>query len=84
MLINDFVTFSTGTEPNTVDFTGTLVGDINFDGCVDVLGDAFVLVASLGGPGPFGYQDGDLNADNLVTVLDDAFRLVANLGRSIK
>ena len=84
MLINDFVTFSTGTEPNTVDFTGTLVGDINFDGCVDVLGDAFVLVASLGGPGPFGYQDGDLNADNLVTVLGDAFRLVANLGRSIK
>ena len=80
MLINDFVNFSI----DDTEFTGTLVGDINFDGCVDVLGDAFVLVASLGGPGPFGYQDGDLNADNLVTVLGDAFRLVANLGRSIK
>ncbi|MDA8563718.1 hypothetical protein N9L06_04615 [Mariniblastus sp.] len=62
--------------------TGALIGDINLDGSVNVLGDAFVLVANLGGVGPLGYAAGDLNADGLVTVLGDAFRLVSSLGLS--
>jgi hypothetical protein len=61
---------------------GTFVGDINLDGTVNVLGDAFVLVASLGQAGVSGYANGDLNADQAVDVLGDAFRLVANLGLS--
>ena len=62
--------------------TGALLGDINLDGSVNVLGDAFILVANLGNAGPFGYTAGDLNADGMVNVLGDAFRLVANLGLS--
>ena len=61
---------------------GTFVGDVNLDGSVTVLGDAFVLVASLGAGGEVGYADGDLNADGTVDVLGDAFVLVSNLGRS--
>lgn len=61
--------------------SGTLVGDLNFDGTVNVLGDAFTLVGNLGSTGA-GYADGDLNADGQVNVLGDAFRLVGNLGQS--
>ena len=60
--------------------TGTFIGDINLDGTVNVLGDAFALVGSLGGSG--GYADGDLNADQIVNVLGDAFILIGNLGNS--
>lgn len=62
--------------------TGALIGDVNLDGAVDVLNDAFPLVGSLGTDGPLGYADGDLNANGTVDVLGDAFRLVANLGLS--
>ena len=62
--------------------TGAVIGDINLDGVVDVLGDAFTLVGSLGTVGLFGYADGDLSADGIVDVLGDAFRLVGNLGLS--
>ena len=61
--------------------TGALIGDINLDGSVDVLNDAFALVGSLGGSAT-GYADGDLNADQVVNVLGDAFRLVSNLGQT--
>lgn len=61
--------------------TGTLIGDINLDGSVDILNDAFALVGSLGGSST-GYADGDLNADQVVNVLGDAFRLVFNLGKT--
>ena len=61
---------------------GTLLGDINLDGTVDILGDAFILVSNLNSPGTFGWADGDLNADGQVDVLGDAFRLVGNLGQS--
>ena len=61
---------------------GTLLGDINLDGRVDVLGDAFILVSNLNSSGSFGWADGDLNADGRVDVLGDAFRLVGNLGQS--
>ena len=60
--------------------TGAIIGDINLDGTVNVLGDAFALVGSLGGSG--GYADGDLNADQIVNVLGDAFILIGNLGNS--
>ena len=58
---------------------GTAVGDINLDGAVDVLGDAFILVGSLGS-GATSWSEGDLNADQTVNVLGDAFALVGNLG----
>ena len=61
--------------------TGSLLGDINLDGSVDVLNDAFALVSGLGGS-TGGYANGDLNADGVINVLDDAFRLIANLGQT--
>ena len=62
--------------------TGTLIGDINLDGQVNVLGDAFILINSLG-TNATGWASGDLNADQTVNVLGDAFLLVNNLGQSI-
>jgi T5SS/PEP-CTERM-associated repeat protein len=59
---------------------GTFIGDINLDGSVDVLGDAFVLVSNLGAAG--GWSNGDLNQDGQIDVLGDAFALVSNLGQS--
>ena len=61
--------------------SGTFLGDLNFDGEVNVLGDAFILVANLGNS-VTSYGDGDIDLDGSVTVLGDAFLLVANLGRS--
>ena len=61
--------------------TGTFAGDINLDGTVNVLGDAFILVGSLGSS-VTSWGDGDLNGDEVVDVLGDAFLLVGNLGNS--
>jgi hypothetical protein len=58
---------------------GTAFGDINLDGVVNVLGDAFTLVGNLGNTAT-SWSEGDLNADQTVNVLGDAFRLVGNLG----
>lgn len=58
---------------------GTFPGDLNCDGTVNVLGDAFVLVGSLGMSGTL-YSEGDINFDGMVNVLGDAFVLVGNLG----
>lgn len=58
---------------------GTFAGDTNLDGSVDVLSDAFALVANLGSE-VNSWSDGDLNGDGTVDVLSDAFLLVANLG----
>ena len=60
---------------------GTFPGDLNCDGSVNVLGDAFVLVGSLGQT-VSAYSDGDINFDGTVNVLGDAFILVGNLGSS--
>ena len=62
--------------------TGTLIGDMNLDGRVDVLSDAFILIANLNSAGSYSYGLGDLNADRAVDVLGDAFVLVSNLGLS--
>ena len=62
--------------------TGTLIGDINLDGSVDVLNDAFALVGSLG-TSSGGYANGDLDANSIIDVLGDAFTLISNLGQSI-
>ena len=61
--------------------TGTAVGDFNCDGEVNVLGDAFILVANLN-DSVGSYSLGDANLDGTVNVLGDAFTLVANLGFS--
>jgi hypothetical protein len=62
--------------------TGALVGDLNLDGTVNVLGDAFTLVGQLNSAGPFSYGSGDLNADQQVNVLGDAFILIGQLGQT--
>jgi len=61
--------------------TGTLPGDVNCDGTVNVLGDALALVTSLGGSATM-YSQGDVNLDGTVNVLGDALILVTNLGMS--
>jgi hypothetical protein len=61
--------------------TGTFLGDLNCDGQVNVLGDAFILVANLGSSAT-SYLQGDINLDGTINVLGDAFALVANLGSS--
>jgi hypothetical protein len=58
---------------------GTALGDVNLDGVVNVLGDAFALVGNLNNPAT-SWSQGDLNADGAVNVLGDAFGLVGNLG----
>ena len=70
--VTQFVETSTGG-------TGTFLGDLNLDGTVDGLGDAFILIAGLGSSGA-GWADGDLNADQVVDVLGDAFVLISALG----
>ena len=63
------------------DFVGTFLGDFDCNGTVDVLGDAFILVGSLGSD-VSSYSDGDATFDGTVDVLGDAFVLVGNLGMS--
>ena len=60
-----------------------LPGDANLDGQVDVLDDAFALVANLGLTGGATWAQGDFNDDGVVDILGDAFILVGNLGRSV-
>ena len=59
---------------------GTRLGDLNFDGSVDVSGDAFAMVGNLGTTSGAAYAQGDINGDGAVDVLGDAFILVGNLG----
>ena len=59
-------------------------GDANLDGRVDVLSDAFALVANLGTNGGAVWAQGDFNGDGDVSVLGDAFILVANLNRDVR
>ena len=67
------------TQPNGV--TGTFRGDVNCDGQVDILEDAFILIQNLNGPAT-SYSQGDLNFDGTVSVLGDAFVFIANLNQS--
>ena len=60
---------------------GTFPGDVNCDGTVDVLGDAFALVGNLGSS-VASYSQGDMNFDGTVNVLGDAFILIGNLGNT--
>ena len=72
MVIAQSVTTSNGV-------TGTFLGDVNCDGSVNVLGDAFALVGNLGASATM-YSQGDLDFNGSVDVLGDAFILVGNLG----
>ncbi|MDA8563729.1 hypothetical protein N9L06_04675 [Mariniblastus sp.] len=94
--LSDSITSFAGGVSLDGDFDGTpggnfvesiyvaLPGDANMDGQVDVLGDAFPLVANLGiTNGGATWAQGDFNGDGFVDVLNDAFTLVANLGRSL-
>jgi hypothetical protein len=58
---------------------GTFAGDLNLDGTVNVLGDAFVLIGNLSNPAA-SWSQGDINGDGMVDVLGDAFELIGNLG----
>ena len=60
---------------------GTFPGDADCSGTVDVLGDAFILVGSLGLSGR-NFGQGDFDFNGTVDVLGDAFILVGNLGMS--
>ena len=62
--------------------TGTILGDLNCDGSVSVLGDAILLIGSLGEPFVTTYAEGDVTFDGTVTVLGDALVLVGALGFS--
>ena len=70
--ITDLVVTSNG-------ITGTFPGDLDCNGTVDVLGDAFALVNNLGAV-VTSYADGDVNFSGNVDVLADAFTLINNLG----
>ena len=61
--------------------TGASLGDVNLDGLVDVVNDAFALVGSLG-QSVTSRSRGDLNADSVVDVINDAFILVGQLGQT--
>lgn len=61
--------------------TGTFLGDLNCDGTVNVLGDAFTLVGGLNNAAT-SYAQGDINLDGTVNVLGDAFTLIGNLGNT--
>lgn len=60
---------------------GTFLGDLNCDGTVNVLGDAFVLIGNLNNS-VSSYSDGDINLDGVVNVLGDAFTFIGNLGQT--
>ena len=74
LLITNYVQTSNG-------LTGTFLGDVNLDGSVTVLEDAFALISNLGSIG-IGWAGGNFDANQQVDVLGDAFRLIANLGQS--
>ena len=63
---------------------GTVIGDLNLDGTVDVLNDIFVLISNLGtvGGDKTSYAQGDINADQQIDVLNDAFGLISVLSTS--
>ena len=83
-------TTSVGVEsPEAIDIYVALPGDLNLDGGVSVLGDAFSLVQNLGtfASDPIvvetTWRMGDVDGDNKIDVLGDAFALVGNLGQSV-
>ena len=61
---------------------GSLIGDIDLDGSVTVLDDAFILIRFLGSNSG-GYANGDLDANLVIDVLGDAFILIGNLGQTV-
>ena len=77
---DDFQTHYTTLVATSNGNTGTAAGDINLDGSVDILNDAFSLIDNLGSSSVNSWSQGDLNADGSVDVIEDAFLLIANLG----
>ena len=61
--------------------TGALLGDLNLDGTVDILSDAFTMIGNLN-QAVSSYADGDMDMNGTVNVLGDAFVLIGNLGSS--
>lgn len=77
----DFATHYTDLVETSNGEIGTFAGDVNLDGTVNVLGDAFPLVGNLN-TAATSWSQGDFNADGTVNVLGDAFLLVGNLNKS--
>ena len=80
--IDDLNTHITTLAETSNGVKGALIGDLNLDGQVDVLGDAFLLIANLNSTGAISYGLGNINADLTVDVLGDAFALIGNLGQN--
>ena len=59
--------------------TGALLGDLNLDGSVDILSDAFTMIGNLN-QAAISYADGDMDMNGTVNVLGDAFVLIGNFG----
>lgn len=78
---NDMIQHYTQLVETSNGETGTFAGDLNLDGTIDVLNDAFELISNLGNPAT-SWAQGDINGDETVDVLGDAFALIANLGSS--
>lgn len=60
---------------------GTFLGDLDCNGTVDVLGDAFTLIRNLNST-VTSYSQGDADFNGAVDLLGDAFTLIANLTMS--
>lgn len=78
---NDFVRHYAELVETSNGQTGTFAGDVNLDGTVNVLGDAFALIGNLN-TAVSSWSAGDFNGDGAVNVLGDAFALVGNLNKT--
>ncbi len=79
---NDFETHYSDLVMTSNGQVGTVQGDANLDGRVDVLRDGFTLVSNLNGTSITSWSQCDFNGDGAVNIFGDAFSLVANLGFS--
>ena len=76
---NDFQTHYQQLVMTSNGQVGTVQGDANLDGVVDVLGDGFIFFGNLN-DSVSSWSRADFDGNGEVDVLGDAFALIANLG----